>query len=68
MKPKDYNEKLEKMTLEELNEEIDDLKTQLMRLRFQQVTTYMENPVQLRLLKRDIARVKTVINRKSKEA
>ncbi|MCR5056277.1 MAG: 50S ribosomal protein L29 [Clostridia bacterium] len=68
MKPKDYNEKLEKMTLEELNEEIDDLKTQLLRLRFQQVTTYMENPVQLRLLKRDIARVKTVINRKSKEA
>lgn len=68
MKAKEYNEKLAKMTLEELLAEEEELKTQLFKLRFQQVTTYMDNPLQLRLIKRDIARVKTAINNKSKEA
>ncbi len=68
MKAKEYNEKLAKMTLEELLAEEEELKTQLFKLRFQQVTTYMDNPLQLRLMKRDIARVKTAINNKSKEA
>ena len=68
MKAKEYNEKLAKMTLEELLAEEEELKTQLFKLRFQQVTPYMDNPLQLRLIKRDIARVKTAINNKSKEA
>lgn len=68
MKAKDFNEKLAGMTLEELLKEEEELKTELFKLRFQQVTTYMDNPLQLRLVKRDIARVKTAITKKSKEA
>lgn len=68
MKAKEYNEKLAKMTLEELLKEEDELKTQLFKLRFKQATTYMDNPVEIRLLKRDIARVKTEIAKKSAEA
>lgn len=67
MKAKDYNEKLAKMSLEELLKEEDELKTQLFKLRFQQATTYMDNPLELRTLKRDIARVKTAISAKQRE-
>ncbi|MBP5312963.1 MAG: 50S ribosomal protein L29 [Clostridia bacterium] len=68
MKVKEYNEKLAEMTLEELMQEEEDLKKELFNLRFQQVTAYMDNPLKLRLVKRDIARVKTAISKKSKEA
>ncbi|MBO7399472.1 MAG: 50S ribosomal protein L29 [Clostridia bacterium] len=68
MKAKEYNEKLAGMSLEELKAEEESLKTQLFKLRFQQATTYMDNPLQLRLIKRDIARVKTAISAKSNKA
>ncbi|MBQ7446289.1 MAG: 50S ribosomal protein L29 [Clostridia bacterium] len=68
MKVKEYNEKLNEMSLEELYNEEQDLKEKLFKLRFQQVTTYMDNPLELRLVKRDIARVKTAIYKKSKNA
>ena len=61
MKAKEYNEKLAKMTLEELKKEEAELKAQLFKLRFQQATTVMDNPMQLKFVKRDIARVKTAI-------
>lgn len=67
MKAKDYNEKLRNMSLEELLKEEEELKTQLFKLRFQQATTYMDNPLALRTLKRDIARVKTAISAKQRE-
>ena len=63
MKAKEYNEKLAKMTLDELKKEEAELKTQLFKLRFQQATTVMENPMQLKFVKRDIARVKTAIKK-----
>ena len=63
MKAKEYNAKLAKMTLEELKKEEAELKTQLFKLRFQQATTAMENPTQLKFVKRDIARVKTAIKK-----
>ncbi|MBQ8164755.1 MAG: 50S ribosomal protein L29 [Clostridia bacterium] len=63
MKAKEYNEKLSKMTLDELKKEEAELKTQLFKLRFQQATTVMENPMQLKFVKRDIARVKTAIKK-----
>ena len=68
MKAKEFNEKLAKMTLEELLKEEEELKNQLFKLRFQQATTYMDNPVELRLIKRDIARVETEITKKSAKA
>ena len=66
MKANEYMEKIRNMTLEELYAEQESLKTQLFKLRFQQATTVLDNPVQIRFIKHDIARVKTVI--KEKEA
>lgn len=45
----------------ELNEELSALKEQLFKLRFQHATNQLDNPLQLRTVKRDIARVKTIL-------
>ena len=52
------------MTEVELNTELSKMKKELFNLRFQHVTGQLENPVQMRELKRDIARVKTIIREK----
>ena len=56
--------KMREMTEVELNTELGKMKKELFNLRFQHVTGQLENPVQMRELKRDIARVKTVIKEK----
>ena len=53
--------KMRSMTEVELNAELQNMKKELFNLRFQHVTGQLENPVKMRELKRDIARVKTVI-------
>ncbi|MDD2579323.1 MAG: 50S ribosomal protein L29 [Clostridia bacterium] len=45
----------------ELNEELVALKEELFRLRFQHAMNQLENPLQLKRVKRDIARVKTIL-------
>ena len=52
------------MTEVELNTELGKMKKELFNLRFQHVTGQLENPVKMRELKRDIARVKTIIREK----
>ena len=52
------------MTEVELNNELAKMKTQLFNLRFQHVTGQLENPVKMREVKREIARVKTIIREK----
>ena len=56
--------KIREMTDVELNAELDKIKKELFNLRFQHVTGQLENPVQMREVKRDIARVKTIIREK----
>ena len=56
--------KMKEMTEVELNTELGKMKKELFNLRFQHVTGQLENPVQMRELKRDIARVKTIIREK----
>ena len=56
--------KMRELTEVELNTELDKMKKELFNLRFQHVTGQLENPVQMRELKRDIARVKTIIREK----
>ena len=55
---------MREMTEVELNAELGKMKKELFNLRFQHVTGQLENPVQMRELKRDIARVKTIIREK----
>lgn len=45
----------------ELNEELIALKEELFKLRFQHATNQLENPLKLVSVRRDIARVKTII-------
>ncbi|MEI6131688.1 MAG: 50S ribosomal protein L29 [Bacillota bacterium] len=48
-------------TSEELFDELKVLKSELFKLRFLAATNQLENPIKLRLLKKDIARIKTVM-------
>ena len=56
--------KMRDMTGAKLNTELSKMKKELFNLRFQHATGQLENPVQMRELKKDIARVKTVIREK----
>ena len=56
--------KMRELTEVELNTELDKMKKELFNLRFQHVTGQLVNPVKMRELKRDIARVKTIIREK----
>ena len=60
--------KMREMTAAELNTELTTMKKELFNLRFQHVTGQLENPVQMRELKRNIARVKTILKEKELEA
>ena len=57
MKMKEINE----MTSEELVKKVGDLKNELFNLRFRLATGQLENPAVIKDVKRNIARVKTVI-------
>ena len=56
--------KMRNMTEVELNAELSKMKKELFNLRFQHATGQLENPVKMRELKKDIARVKTIIREK----
>ncbi|MCT4565515.1 MAG: 50S ribosomal protein L29 [Maledivibacter sp.] len=53
--------KLRDMTSQELSQKLNDLKAELFNLRFQLATGQLENPLTIRTVKKDIARVKTII-------
>lgn len=53
--------KIRNMSQAELVQEENKLKKELFNLRFQHVTGQLENPVQMREIKKNIARVKTVM-------
>ncbi len=64
MKAKELRDK----TIEELNAKEADFKKELFNLRMQHATGQGENPMMLRSLKKDVARVKTLIAEKKREA
>ena len=53
--------KIREMTDLELNAELAKMKKDLFNMRFQHVTGQLENPIKMREIKRNIARVKTII-------
>ena len=53
--------KMREMSEAELNAELLKMKKDLFNLRFQHVTGQLENPVKMREVRRDIARVKTIM-------
>ena len=60
--------KIRKMTDQEREAELQRMKQELFNLRFQHVTGQLENPVKMREVKRDIARVKTIIRERARAA
>ena len=50
-----------KMSAAELETKLGELKKDLFQLRLQHATNQLENPVKIAEVKRDIARVKTII-------
>ena len=56
------------LDLEEKQRKIDELKEELFNLRFQHETGQLENPHKMKQIKRDIARVKTILNQADAKA
>ena len=57
---------LRDMTVIELGSKLNELKGELFNLRFQLATGQLDNPVKLRFVRKNIARVKTILKEKEK--
>ena len=64
MKANNYRE----MTTEQLSAKLTELKSELFNLRFQLATGQLDNPLQVKFVKKDIARVKTFLNEKQRNS
>ena len=56
---------LREMTDVELNKQLKDLKAELFNLRFQHTIHQLDNPIRIEAVKKDIARVMTVLAEKN---
>lgn len=52
---------IREMSLVELNNKLAELKSELFNLRFQLAVNQLENPMRIKAVKKDIARIKTII-------
>ena len=57
MKPAEVRQ----LTDQELTDKLNELETEVSNLRFQQATHQIENPNVIKAVKRDVARVKTIM-------
>ena len=57
---------LRETTIDELRKKEQDLRRELFNLRFQKATGEIENPMRMRAIKKDIAKILTVITEKNK--
>ena len=64
MKAKEIKE-IRSMSVEKLNEKLQELKKDLFMVRMQHATNQLENPMQIAAVKKDIARIKTIIREKT---
>ncbi len=63
MKFKELNE----MTMEELDQQLADIKKEQFNLKLQQVSGQLENPARVKELRRTVARIRTIQNAKKVE-
>ncbi len=54
-------ENLREMTVEEIQAHLDQLREEQFRLRFRAATSQLENPMLVRTIRRDIARIRTIL-------
>lgn len=55
---------IREMNKQELETKIVELKSELLNLRFQMATGNLENTAQIKNIKKDVARMKTILNEK----
>ncbi|MBR3133548.1 MAG: 50S ribosomal protein L29 [Clostridia bacterium] len=60
-------DKIKEMSSPELETELSELKSELFKLRFSLATNGLDNPMKIKEVKKDIARVKTEMSRREKE-
>ncbi len=65
MKSKQRLSDIKAMTEDQLNDEVLKLKKEQFNLRFQRATGQLENTSRVRVIRRDIARIKTIAAQKS---
>ena len=63
MKAKEIKE-VRDLSVEKLEEKLQELKKDLFMLRMQHATNQLDNPMQIAAVKKDIARIKTIIREK----
>ncbi len=61
-------EELRTKTPDQLRDSLVALKKEAFNLRFQQATGQLENTARMRVVRRDVARIKTVLNQKAAQA
>lgn len=62
------NQKLREASLDELRKQLNDAREELMNLRFRQATGELTDFTRLRLTRRQIARLMTIIAEREKQA
>ena len=55
---------IRKLSVEDLQAKLADLKKDLFFLRMQHATNQLDNPIKIAVVKKDIARIKTIIREK----
>jgi large subunit ribosomal protein L29 len=62
------NNKLKEMSSPDLEKELSELKSELFKLRFSLATNGLDNPLKVKEVRRDIARVKTELRQRELKA
>ena len=68
MKTSKYLEELKTQTIEQLNESLVDAKKELFNLRFQNATNQLDNTSRIKEVRKNIARIQTIITEKANAA
>ena len=59
--------KIREMSSPELEKELGELKSELFKLRFSLATNGLDNPMKIKEVKKDIARIKTILKQRELE-
>lgn len=68
MKTNKYVEDLRNKTTDELGVDLVSAKKELFNLRFQNATNQLDNPARIQVVRKNIARIQTIITQKSRIA
>ncbi|MDP2173963.1 MAG: 50S ribosomal protein L29 [Candidatus Cloacimonadaceae bacterium] len=59
-------EEMRELHLEELNSKLEELRIELFNLRFQKARNLLDRPDRIRIVRREIARINTIVNEQEK--